>query len=389
MCAGRFTHKGRAETKKEGEIKMAGQIIKRGEKKWLVRVFLGRDATGHRRYQNQTIHGTRKDAQTWLTDALRKQDLGVPVVQSKVSLAEYLKTWLETTAKPRVSEQTFRGYEWQLNHLINGPLGKARLTQVRAEDIQALYSSLSPSTARHVHAPLRSALSQAVKWHLIHSNPCDAVDLPRHKAREIQALTREQAARLLAIDSKHRVVFAFLLSTGARPSEALALKWTDIDLEKGSATIQRTLQWHSKAQGGGWYFADTKTRGSRRSVPLPASLVKELREHRSKQAEVLLRLGIRTDLVFCTSEATPILRRNLVKRHFKPTLAKAELPANLSLYALRHTCASLLLQAGTHPKVVAERLGHSSTTLTMDVYSHVAPGMQSEATERLELMLYG
>src|SRR5688572_7225861 len=99
-------------------------------------------------------------------------------------------------------------------------MGKARLTHARVEDIQALYSSLSPSTARHVHAPLRSALSQAVKWHLIHSNPCDSVDLPRHKAREIQALTREQASRLLAIDSKHRIVFNFLLSTGARPSEA-------------------------------------------------------------------------------------------------------------------------------------------------------------------------
>ncbi len=83
------------------------------------------------------------------------------------------------------------------------------------------------------------------------------------------------------------------------------------------------------------------------------------------------------------------MRKNLVRRHFKPALIAAELPANLSLYCLRHTCASLLLQAGVHPKVVSERLGHSSTTLTLDVYSHVAPGMQEQATEQLEIMLYG
>lgn len=120
-----------------------------------------------------------------------------------------------------------------------------------------------------------------------------------------------------------------------------------------------------------------------------AGLVQQLKEHKAAQNERLLKLGIRTDLVFATSDGTPLMRRNLVKRHFKPALLAAKLPADFSLYGLRHTCATLLLQAGIHPKIVAERLGHSSTTLTMDVYSHVAPGMQSEATAKLERMLYG
>lgn len=118
-------------------------------------------------------------------------------------------------------------------------------------------------------------------------------------------------------------------------------------------------------------------------------MVQQLKEHRAAQAEALLKIGVRTDLCFANSEGGPILRRNLVRRYFKPVLKAAKLSTAFSLYALRHTCATLLLQAGVHPKVVSERLGHSSTTLTMDVYSHVLPGMQADATAQLERMLYG
>jgi integrase len=159
-------------------------------------------------------------------------------------------------------------------------------------------------------------------------------------------------------------------------------------MEKPTATIQRALQWH-KGRGKGHYFSEPKTKSSRRSIPLPPSLVRQLRQHRASQAAALLEIGIRTDLVFATFEGTPIMRKNLVRRHFKPLLIAAKLPADFSLYCLRHTCASLLLLAGVHPKVVSERLGHSSTKLTMDVYSHVAPGMQEAATTQLEALLYG
>jgi len=127
----------------------------------------------------------------------------------------------------------------------------------------------------------------------------------------------------------------------------------------------------------------------RRCVPLPAPMLQQLREHRAAQNEALLKAGIRTDLVFASSDGTPLQRRNVSRRYFKPALRAAGLSEDLSLYALRHSCATLLLQANVHPKIVAERLGHSSVTLTLDVYSHVLPTMQTEATAQLERMLYG
>lgn len=121
---------------------MAGQIIKRGENTWTVRIYLGRNGDGKRNYQNHTVHGVKKDAQTWLNDALRKQDLGIPTFQTKTTLGDFLDKWLETVAKPRVGERTFRDYEWQLGHVKVG-LGNIRLSQLRAENIQKLYSGLS------------------------------------------------------------------------------------------------------------------------------------------------------------------------------------------------------------------------------------------------------
>lgn len=379
----------------------SGQIIPRG-KHFLVRIYLGRDANGKRRYSNKTIKTGRKNAEKYLTKALRDKDLGIFVEPGKETVSEFLARWLKTTAKSRVSERTLDGYEAILSH-AKTDLGSIRLSALRASDIQACYAKLTASNAKHVHAPLRSALNQAVRENLIHANPALSVTLPRHRAKEMIAFSRDEAARLMAVErftrkepgrrevvveNRYRVLFAFLLSTGVRPSEAFAIRWTDLDLEKATASITRTLQWH-KGKGKGFYFDEVKTKGSRRSVPMPASLVRHLREHRAKQAEELLAIGVRTDLVFSNAEGMPLLRRNVIKRHYKPALLAAGLPAHARLYDLRHSCATLLLAAGVHPKVVSERLGHSDVTLTLNVYSHVLPGMQQDATAQLERMLYG
>ena len=154
---------------------MAGQIIQRGENVFLVRVFLGRDKDGKRRYHNKTIHGTKKDAQRYLTAVLRERDLGTFAEPTRMTLDEYLDKWLEAAVKPRVQTRTYDDYEAILKRYVREPLGLKKLHQITSIEIQNLYSSmmqkgLSPRTVRYLHAVLHDALDQAVTWGLIPKN---------------------------------------------------------------------------------------------------------------------------------------------------------------------------------------------------------------------------
>ncbi len=374
---------------------MAGQVIARGDRTWLVRVFLGRGADGKRRYHNHTVHGTKKDAQAHLNAVLRDRDLGTFVEPGKDTLDEYLDRWLADAAKPRVREHAFRDYTALLARYVRPALGDRRLRDLTPLDVQGLYSAmlargLSARTVRYTHAVLRQALGQAVRWGMLARNIATLVDLPRQERAEMHALSQEEAARFLAVaqDDRWGVLFAFAVATGMRPGEYLALRWEDVDLRAGTARVTRAL-----VRGkDGYRFEEPKTAKSRRTVPLPASTTKALSAHKVCQAEARLRAGERWQdlgLVFAGDDGQPLNAHNLVARHFKPSLQAAGLPKAVRLYDLRHTCATLLLLAGTHPKIVAERLGHASVTLTLDTYSHVLPTMQEEAAGRLEALLYG
>ncbi|HEX8136937.1 MAG TPA: site-specific integrase [Pyrinomonadaceae bacterium] len=171
-----------------------------------------------------------------------------------------------------------------------------------------------------------------------------------------------------------------------RPEEYLALQWSDVDFERGTSQVRRALVRHQKT----WSFEEPKTARSRRTVFLPGLLLQKLAAHKRQQAAERLKLGAlwqAYDLIFCSEQGTPLSIPNLTYRYFRPILEKAELP-QIRLYDLRHSCATLLLMAEENPKVVSERLGHSTIVLTLDTYSHVLPTMQQQATARLEKLLY-
>lgn len=191
-----------------------------------------------------------------------------------------------------------------------------------------------------------------------------------------------------------------LLATGMRPGEALALRWRDVDLKGRKVRVRQTLvrlRGKKRKAGEGeaaprWCFRPPKTAKSRREIPIPVALAAQLAEHRRGQAKRRLKVGPSWedhDLVFAGHWGQPLDWHNVSQRAFREILEAAKLPKGIRPYDPRHSTASLLLAAGEHVKMVAERLGHSTTTLTLDTYAHVAPGMQERATERLEGILYG
>jgi integrase len=374
---------------------MAGQIISRGKSTWLVRVYIGRDATGKRSYLNKTIHGTKKDAQSWLTSKLRERDMGVAIQPAQTTLNGYLNRWLDSAAKAKVRAKTFVGYKETLSRYVRPELGARPLAKIAPVDVQALYNKLretglSPRTIQYTNMILKQAFKQAIHWRLVAFNPCDGVTLPKQVRREMQVLPPDQARRFLAVAraDRYAALYELALTTGLRPSEYCGLKWSDVDLERGVVSIARSLDW---LPGGGWQFDETKTGRSRRVVKLLASVVQALAQHKARQEAQRSAAGdlwTDHDLVFTNETGGPVDRHNLANRSFRRILKAAELPV-IRLYDLRHTAATLALAAGVPIKVVSEMLGHASSALTMDVYSHVLPHMQDDAAARMEALLWG
>lgn|SRR5215213_3728961 len=248
----------------------------------------------------------------------------------------------------------------------------------------------APRTIRYVNTIFKNALSKAVTMRYISENPCNEIELPKKQTKEVKVFSPEQAKIFLeaAQNDKHGLVFEFALLTGARPEEYLALKWSDFDQKRKTVTFRRTLIWR---KGGGWYFDEQmKTAHSRRTIPLPKQLLEKLKKHHIAQAKYTMSLGAayeRNYLIFANDEGKPLHYGNLTKRYFQSILNKANL-GHFRLYSLRHTCATLLLAHGENMKVIQERLGHADVNLTLNTYSHVLEGMQAQASDKLETLLY-
>ena len=210
-------------------------------------------------------------------------------------------------------------------------------------------------------------------------NVADGVDVPRARRTEMQTWDEDDIARFLeaAKDSPYYVLFYTALFTGMRRSELLALRWCDVDLIFSQVYITRSLH-HLK--DGSYVFTQPKSAKSRRMIALSPSAILTLKEHKDSQEVQRTMLGISLkddDLVFSNVEGKP-LRPNTVTRAWTMSIARAGVKP-IRLHDARHTHASLMLKQGVHPKIVQERLGHASISMTLDTYSHVAPGLQEAA----------
>lgn len=313
---------------------------------------------------------TRKDAATRLSKAIAERDTGLIYDCGSMTVEEYLKQWLETT-KGTVRERTWIRAEVDVRVHISPILGKTKLDRLNALQLQSLYrakldSGLAPRTVQIIHATLRKALKQAVKWQLIPKNVAQSVDPPNVQKREINPLDEMQVKRLLkaAEESKLEALYILAITTGMRSGELLGLQWGDVDFRSGTLQVRRTI-FNGRVE-------TPKTPKSRRSIKLTQISVKALQKHPRV-----------SDWVFCTKVGTPISAHNLHRRSWKPLLKKAGLP-DMRFHDLRHTCASLLLSKGIHPKIVQEMLGHANISITLDTYSHLLPNMQDKAARAMD-----
>lgn len=367
-----------------------GLIQARGTNRWLVRVFIGTTPDGKRNYSAETIRGTRKDAERALTRKLAELDAGTFVEPAKQTLRQHLASWLETAAKPKVSARTLMDYTSSLQRYVFPSLGNRRLDRVTPQDIQALYASLQErgleaNTIRLVHAPLKQALKRAVAWGLLARNPAEYVSPPRLTRKERVTLTPEQTNRFLVVARADEwyALWCVLLLGGLRPSEAFALKWED--LEGSKLRVQRALKKVGRSQ---YEPGEPKSASGRQTVDLPPTAVAALAEHRHRQAEAILAAGptyARRGFIFANAAGQP-LDITKVRKRWKALLSAAGLP-DLRLYDSRHTHATVLFREGTAAKLVQERLGHASITLTLDTYTHVIPGMGEAVADTLHRML--
>jgi integrase len=377
---------------------MKGCIYKRGERKWALVIDLPRDPSGKRRQKWHTVEGTKKEAERELTRLLHEMNTGGYVEPSKETVAQYLERWIKEYAKPSTSAKTCEDYEGLIRRQIAPALGHYPLDKLQPLHIQGAYrewgergrkdgtGGLSAKTIRHCHTLLKEALEQAVRWQIISRNPVAVVPPPRLARTERPTLDAEGIGRVVAVaaGTKLHVPILLAVATGLRRGEILALRWQDVDLDAGVLFVNQSLE-HTT---GSLRFKTPKTSKSRRPVTLPAFLVEALVRHRAEQAEHRLLVGPSYQnhhLVVARDDGLP-LHPDGFTHGFAKLVARAGVQ-KVRFHDLRHSHATQLLKGGVHPKVVSERLGHSGIGITLDLYSHVVPGMQEEVARQLDAAL--
>ncbi len=360
-----------------------GGIYRREDGRWCAAIDLGL-VRGKRR--RRVVYGrTRREVSEKLFALRKEAERGGLPDSGRLTVAQFLERWLEDGARPSVRPTTHANYCSVIRCHVIPELGSEKLARLGPLKIQELYSKLekagaSPRMRQLVHAVLHRAFGQAVRWNLIPHNPTANVVRPKVPRHEVRALSSAESRHLLNIAKGDplEALYVLALTTGLRQGELFGLRWKDINLRGRTLSVQRGIV----EVNGKIEVSEPKSAKGRRRIDLSELAVGALREHRK-------RLGATPHpevWVFADSKGGPMRKNNFTRRSWWPLRKRAGLD-KVRFHDLRHTAASLLLSAGVHPKVVQERLGHSTVALTLDVYSHVLGGLQRDAADRIDEVL--
>lgn len=358
---------------------------------WYAIVHLGKDDVTGKQLQKRMSAPTRKELERKISELVERTERGRPARDSNQLVKAFMADWLDAIA-PTVKGSTMRTWRSRCDAWIVPQLGDRRLSSLKPADVNRLIATMmdagrSRQAAHNVFSTLRSALNMAVKWGLLASNPCNGVRPPRVITEEMKTWSAAEARTAIAHsadDARMGAFWRLALTTGMRSGELVGLRWQDIDLERGLISVRQAIV---RGEQGRYIVSTPKTARGRRAIAISPSDVAALRIHR--KAQLQRRLGADTwndsDLVFCDGKGD-YLRSTPITRAFNRLIAEAGLPT-IRIHDMRHTAATLMLASGEHPKIVSERLGHSSISITLDRYSHVSESMQRDAANRLEALL--
>ena len=369
---------------------MKGNLRKRGDNQgWQLTIYTGRTADGKPIRHYETVRGTKADAQRRLRKLLTSMDEGVYSRPTKHTVDLLLHEWLEGYVSTNCAKRTHDSYETIVRAHVVPALGGTPLKDLQPRAIQRFYAeacqTLSNQTVLHIHRVLSQALKWAVRQDYIGRNPADLVDAPSARSRTMRTLSASEVSLLLeyAHDSYYYPAIYAAISTGLRRNELLGLRWRDVDLDRLTISVSQTL-----FKGDGQVeFKEPKTKYSRRRVAMTPKLAHFMERYRAEREALYIVLGARLtldDLVFANHDGRPI-DPSVLSHNFARIARRAGL--SVRFHDLRHSYASLMLAAGVHPKIVSEALGHSTVAITLDIYSHVTPGLQEAAAKQLDAVL--
>jgi integrase len=329
------------------------------------------------RQKLETIGPNKKQAERVLARRLEELYGGTYRELKQATFGQFAAKWLAEYAEPRLKRSTADGYRRYFENHLNPAFGAYPLASITTGQIQefmatALASGRSGKTVNNYLVPLRKMLSDAVSWGFLTTNPAADVQRARVVRKEMAALTPEQVRRLLAAaEPEYELLFRVAIFTGVRSGELLALQWRDVDWQRAQLCVRRSV-WKG-------HISEPKSARGVRRIDLGPDLLATLRSAKSSS-------GHPNDLIFTNRNGSYIDPRNLVQRHFEPTLKRAGLP-HVRFHDLRHTFASLLIAQGRHPKAIQDQLGHASIQTTLDRYGHLLPGVHEHGGAGLEALV--
>jgi integrase len=374
---------------------MKGHIRERSPGHWAIVIDVRDPQAGKRKQRWYSFKGTKRQAQVECARLISEIQSGTAVDPSRMTMAAFLDRWIQHM-QGQVSPRSHERYTEIARKNIAPLLGGLMLIKLRPEQISAAYAKalasgrrdgqggLSPRTVTHIHRVLREALQQALRWQLLTRNPADVVKPPKVERKQMKVLDTDATADLIEAARGGPLFVPIMLGVrcGLRRGEVVALRWRNVDLERGQISVVASAEQTDR----GVREKEPKS-GKGRTVVLSATEIEELRSHRRRQAEGLLALGVRlTDdhHVVAREDGQALQPRSLTHAFVKFVRRHG---FQIRLHDLRHSHSTHMLAAGIHPKIAQERLGHSSVGITLDLYSHVLPGMQAEAVSRVDAVL--